>query len=391
MLVTSTEKHEANEISVVQIYGGDGDGAEIVLELNGKLIAVSIFPNRSTLNDHNGQYENLPEDHLIGLIGRAATGCFDQDHDEYDDVIDRVLEVIVRIGGPIFTEVAPSPTLGLSTQTLHSLLHPETVNFRFKTEDNKQLIIPIDASEAYANSELQPDYNIDSDLCINGEHPVFSPREIHVLEGFVGRGAVARVLVNGQEMLCKAHTTGLFDLNLQRELTTLLKIEKSLSTTSRTIQVPRLCGYVKDAERGCIVGLLRQWIPPGVFGGQLGKINITTISTERREKWATQIRETVDQLHEIGVIWGDGKANNIIIDDQDNAWLIDFGGGWTEGWVDKEVADTVEGDEQAVNSIMNLLKSTRKEGKEGYQGGEERNKSKVKEVEAPETKTEGLV
>ena len=52
---------------------------------------------------------------------------------------------------------------------------------------------------------------------------------------------------------------------------------------------------------------------------------------------------------------GDGKASNIIIDDQDNAWLIDFGGGWTEGWVDKEVADTVEGDEQAVNSIVNSL------------------------------------
>lgn len=119
--------------------------------------------------------------------------------------------------------------------------------------------------------------------------------------------------------------------------------------------MPRLCGYVEDAERGCIIGLLRQWIPLGVFGGKLGRINITTISKGRREKWATQIRETVDRLQEIGVIWGDGKASNIIIDDQDNAWLIDFGGDWTEGWVDKEVADSVEGDEEAVNSMVKFL------------------------------------
>jgi tRNA A-37 threonylcarbamoyl transferase component Bud32 len=63
----------------------------------------------------------------------------------------------------------------------------------------------------------------------------------------------------------------------------------------------------------------------------------------------------VDQLHEIGVVWGDGKAGNVIIDNDDIAWLIDFGGGWTEGWVDEELADTVEGDEQAVRNIIKFL------------------------------------
>lgn len=352
MSVTLTE----NETSVVQIYAGDGDGAEIVLELNGRFIAVSVFPSHSTQNENNGQFENLAEDHLIELLGRAATDCSgDDDVDDYDHVIDKVLDVILSAGGSRFTEVTPSPTRSLAAQTLHSLLYPETVHFRFKSEHGKQLIVPIDASEAYANFEIQPSHNIDSDFLVKGEFPVFSSREVFVLEVFVERGAVSRVLVKGQEMLCKAHTTGVLDLNLERELTTLLKIEKNLSAMSRTIRVPRLCGYVKDPERGCIVGLLRHWIAPSIFGGQLGRIEITTISRERREKWASQIRETVDLLHEIGVIWGDGKANNIIIDDQDNAWLIDFGGGWTEGWIDKRAADTVEGDEQAVDNIMKFL------------------------------------
>lgn len=28
-----------------------------------------------------------------------------------------------------------------------------------------------------------------------------------------------------------------------------------------------------------------------------------------------------------------------MIDNEDNAWLIDFGGSYTEGWVEKEKAD----------------------------------------------------
>ena len=51
----------------------------------------------------------------------------------------------------------------------------------------------------------------------------------------------------------------------------------------------------------------------------------------------------------------DGKASNIVIDKEQNAWLIDFGGGWTEGWVDEELADSVEGDNQAVVRISEFL------------------------------------
>lgn len=51
----------------------------------------------------------------------------------------------------------------------------------------------------------------------------------------------------------------------------------------------------------------------------------------------------------------DGKARNVIVDDEDAAWLIDFGGGFTEGWVSEELAGTVEGDEEAVKKIVDFL------------------------------------
>lgn len=71
--------------------------------------------------------------------------------------------------------------------------------------------------------------------------------------------------------------------------------------------------------------------------------------------WARQISETVHQLHDIGLTWGDGKASNVIVDNEDTAWLIDFGGGFSEGWVPEELTGTVEGDEEAVKKLVDFL------------------------------------
>jgi hypothetical protein len=40
----------------------------------------------------------------------------------------------------------------------------------------------------------------------------------------------------------------------------------------------------------------------------------------------------------------------------DDAWVIDFGGGYTEGWVNRALMETLEGDEQAVGKIPDFLK-----------------------------------
>jgi serine/threonine protein kinase len=166
-------------------------------------------------------------------------------------------------------------------------------------------------------------------------------------------------------MLCKAQPSGLLVRELELELFRLQAIKtfsssSSSSSSSReesrssSVRVPRLIACVKRAENGHIIGLLREWIDPGVRGGCLKNVCYadSTPAKERREKWAAQIRETVDRLHEMGVVWGDGKPRNVVIDSNDDAWLIDLGGGWTPGWVDEEL---VEGDEQAVRKILEFL------------------------------------
>jgi RIO-like serine/threonine protein kinase len=85
-----------------------------------------------------------------------------------------------------------------------------------------------------------------------------------------------------------------------------------------------------------IIGILEEYIPTGVLSQlwQLEEEGIEAL-TERRKKWGAQVREMVDLLYKIGVIWGDGKPHNVLIHEvTDDAWVIDFGGSYTEGWVD---------------------------------------------------------
>jgi tRNA A-37 threonylcarbamoyl transferase component Bud32 len=76
-----------------------------------------------------------------------------------------------------------------------------------------------------------------------------------------------------------------------------------------------------------------------------------------KKKWAAQIESTVNDLHRHGIIWGDAKPTNIIIDEYDDVWLIDFGGGFTPGWVERSLAGSAEGDLQAVKKLKDKLES----------------------------------
>ncbi|OAA34125.1 Protein kinase-like domain protein [Metarhizium rileyi] len=128
-----------------------------------------------------------------------------------------------------------------------------------------------------------------------------------------------------------------------------------MARTEITIRAPSLHGYVVHAHSGAVIGLLRHWVPPSSYGKSLRDINVSAVPLNIRHKWADQVRQTVANLHSIGIIGGDAKPSNIIVNKSDNIELIDFAGGWSQGWVDEPLAETMEGDDQAVGRIVQFL------------------------------------
>jgi tRNA A-37 threonylcarbamoyl transferase component Bud32 len=127
--------------------------------------------------------------------------------------------------------------------------------------------------------------------------------------------------------------------------------------------VPHLVDIVvtteDSGEREIEIGIIEDYIPyaEDYDMSNLGRIgDVAQISRQWREKWVCQIQQIISQLHEINVVWGDGKPHNMLIDSNtDDIWVVDFGGGYTPGWTDEATACPVEGDLQAMKRIVDFL------------------------------------
>jgi serine/threonine protein kinase len=87
-----------------------------------------------------------------------------------------------------------------------------------------------------------------------------------------------------------------------------------------------------------------------------GSISSDEATPSLRRKWATQIKKTLRGLHDLGILWRDIKTDNVLINEDGDAVLLDFGGGNTLGWVDQDKYGTMEGDEQGLRKIMEALR-----------------------------------
>jgi len=119
------------------------------------------------------------------------------------------------------------------------------------------------------------------------------------------------------------------------------------------IRAPRLVGFVADStSKTRAIGFLQQNLSgPTPLTHKLR----AEISQKKRDEWASEAKQMQDALHAHDIIWGDAKADNLLVDKHDKLWIIDFGGSWTEGWIDPEIKETVQGDDMAMEKITNAL------------------------------------
>ncbi|APA13366.1 hypothetical protein SS1G_08047 [Sclerotinia sclerotiorum 1980 UF-70] len=335
-MATDEDQAGSRRYNIVQVDCGRGDFSVTIIG-NCKRIVVDFLPSESR--------DGTPERALI----ERYEASFDEDEDETDAVQQELVNMIWDVGGPIFDQLAPPVATGAPLQNLHSLLFPETHHFCFARTNGKAELL----EQEFDNQDYSPPpVKIDNALGL----PKYSSKDIQVLKQIVGEGNVTQVLVNGQEMCCKSGHDSFDWPSVKRELDCLQKIAHSKYAS--TIRAPKLLGLVTSADNGQIIGILEEYLPTDLEKlPTLGEVDISVVADSRRKKWASQIREMVDLLHEIGVVWGDGKPHNVLVHrDTDDAWLIDFGGGWTDGWVDEELIETLEGDTQAVKKIFEFLK-----------------------------------
>ena len=166
----------------------------------------------------------------------------------------------------------------------------------------------------------------------------------------------------------------------KREISLLHKIQ-SLGLND-SINVPRLHALVSSppsdsnaSSTTSIMGLLLTPIPtPATPLTEL--FESSSLSTSQRQRYADECNRILKVLHENEIIFGDAKGDNFLVDAEEQLWVIDFGGSYTEGWVDEDVAETKEGDKMGVGKVVDaLLGKDEDEVEEGIdideRGGEE--------------------
>jgi serine/threonine-protein kinase RIO1 len=169
--------------------------------------------------------------------------------------------------------------------------------------------------------------------------PKFRAREVELAPLDVGRSVDAvqgRVRCAAGEMYFKPRVE-MREEEFARELDVLLRIEAA--GLAGRIRVPKLHGLVVSDEE-MVIGMLKTMIGAG-----------TTLRdpemqarTDMYAKWETQVTEIVEGLHEYGIVWGDVHPMNVVMDDQIDAWAIDFGGMNNIHFVDDVNRETEIGD-----------------------------------------------
>jgi len=264
--------------------------------------------------------------------------------DEPGDVLEDLEDWILQ---PFLTIFRALPPLLVESYTLQDYFSAETLSYTLRVAERERVPVPCDKppSLMHMGVPLSPQY-------FSG-FPVLRPGQVEIVSNnFDDRPTKVRIN-EGTNCFFKQLLPG--DLQvLQNELKIYKRIQEASDILAGVnVRIPRLHGLVQGDDSS-IIGLLLTFID----GGSVTLLCAVDSDTPKalRERWAHQITFTLKCLHKAGIVWGDVKADNVLIDANQDVWIIDFGGGYTEGWVEEQLAGTLEGDLQGLTKILEYLK-----------------------------------
>lgn len=274
-----------------------------------------------------------------------------------DATFNELYDLVVRLARPyIFQNYVEQENETIDVEyTLHDVLNPPTTKLQLLTNDGEPKLILLHDSMAAVKANHLPFVHIKE----VPEMPIYESSQIKVLGTALKkkmvehypldsllRDSALKVMI-GQSIQCaKVSRSFSYSWSLRREINCLHRVKSA--KVSRT---PTIHGVIVAEENPCaVIGFVTNFIPSITF------IDGQAWEHHEVDRWADEIEDTVQQLHDIGIIWGDVKADNLLFHQDSNGsrlkpYIIDFGGSRTEGWVDKDLVETKEGDLQGLQRI----------------------------------------
>ena len=107
-----------------------------------------------------------------------------------------------------------------------------------------------------------------------------------------------KVSARGRVMCCKV-ANDRTRLAIDREFRCLQQI--TAACFNPPLRIPKLCGIV-GSENDSFFGILITNITSNFETPTLGLIDINAVAISRRKKWASQIEDSIEKLHKVGVV-----------------------------------------------------------------------------------------
>ena len=316
---------------VTSIEGGIGDDCKITFKCNNKFFVILL--------SIESPVDSIERSYLNRLDGPLSSG----DEEYTEQIFEELADFLAGLCQPVFREFAAiAPERTCQIQNLYSLLYLEVIQLRLVTTNGIAIL------------HLQEGPQISTPNSFRWEDPklpVFKPSEIDILDTLKS-GTVFKGLIKGVTVCAKVLGHQGSAKSMQREISLLQQIaEAKFNPRLRTSTLSGLVSSEDDSS--LIIGILIDYIDSGL--PDLSSMAIDSIPQVTRGRLAKQISDDLGRLHRSGLIWGDAKAGNIVLDKESNPWIIDFGGGSTVGWVDADLADSVSGDLQGLRQILKFL------------------------------------
>ncbi|KAL2171361.1 hypothetical protein VTG60DRAFT_3003 [Thermothelomyces hinnuleus] len=330
---------------------------------NGHLFSVLMSNSPPEGYEQAGGIEHLWMDRLLDLSfhhGDVLTQLRRQ--------VEGELEVARELKDVVFPAserlvLAPAPAVPESSQARTNIaqyLFPHRIYLEVATKNEKLEVLPSHHEDLDQSRILVPRSAISEVGFELGSLPSFAAHHVSIGSRLVVDPApmeIFNVSVPGinEELVAKvAPRVGHTWHGIKREIEIYARLRGS--QLDPEVRVPEFKGLITHGDG--IAGFIIAKIPtkyPSLRPILTGQLEGAIPSLSLRKKWAKQIEFTVKELHRHGVVWGDAKPDNVAIDVDDNAWVLDFGGGGTPGWMDPSTYETKEGDLNVVARIETEL------------------------------------